>query len=120
MPKYDYECSGCEHQMIDVQQSFHDDALTTCPECGKETLFRIVTGGIMAKVNKIDTIGKLADYNGKINKNKLQEEAHKKSEENPAPEKPWYRNSKYGNATSSEINRMTPQQQHRYIMEGRK
>jgi putative FmdB family regulatory protein len=30
MPKYDYECSGCEHQLVDVQQSFHDDALTTC------------------------------------------------------------------------------------------
>jgi len=119
MPKYDYECSGCEHQLIDVQQSFHDDALTTCPECGKDELFRVVTGGIMAKVNTIDTVGKLADHNSKVNKNKLEEEAHKKSEANPTI-KSWYQNPKYGSATHKEINKMTPQQQHRYIMEGRK
>lgn len=120
MPKYDYECSGCDHQLIDVQQSFHDDALTTCPECGQEKLFRVVTGGIMAKVNNIDTIGKLADHNSKINKNKMAEEAHKKREDNPEPAKPWYHKPKYGGATSKEINKMTPQQQTRYIMEGRK
>lgn len=120
MPKYDYECSGCEHQIIDVQQSFHDEALKTCPECGQEKLFRIVTGGILAKVNNIDTVGKLADHNSKVNKNQLEEAAHMKREANPEPPKSWYHNPKYGNATQKEINKMNNDQIRRYIMEGRK
>tara|TARA_Y100000385_G_scaffold207025_1_gene214639 strand:- start:174 stop:536 length:363 start_codon:yes stop_codon:yes gene_type:complete len=120
MPKYDYECSGCEHQLIDVQQSFHDDALTTCPECGEEKLFRIVTGGIMAKVNNIDTIGKLADENSNKFKNQMEEAQHMQEEANPTPKAPWYHNPKYGSATNQEINKMTNSQKRRYIMEGRK
>ncbi|HWC23015.1 MAG TPA: FmdB family zinc ribbon protein [Flexivirga sp.] len=33
MPTYAYVCKDCAHA-FDVQQSFSDDALTTCPECG--------------------------------------------------------------------------------------
>ena len=33
MPTYEYRCKDCEHR-FDIQQSFTDDALTTCPECG--------------------------------------------------------------------------------------
>jgi hypothetical protein len=113
MPKYDYECSGCEHQLVDVQQSFHDDALTTC-------LFRIVTGGIMAKVNSIDTIGKLADQNAKKYKSEIEEVRHMQEEANPTPKSPWYHNPKYGGASGREINKMTNEQKRRYIMEGRK
>ena len=32
MPLYDYRCKDCDHQ-FEIQQSFTDDALTTCPEC---------------------------------------------------------------------------------------
>ncbi|NCT92323.1 FmdB family transcriptional regulator [Cellulomonas sp. APG4] len=32
MPTYAYACTVCDHR-FDVQQSFSDDALTTCPEC---------------------------------------------------------------------------------------
>lgn len=32
MPTYEYACKDCG-QHIDVVQSFHDDALTTCPSC---------------------------------------------------------------------------------------
>lgn len=32
MPTYSYVCKDCGHA-FDVQQSFTDDALTTCPEC---------------------------------------------------------------------------------------
>jgi putative FmdB family regulatory protein len=35
MPVYEYRCRTCGHQ-FDIQQSFTDDALTTCPECGGE------------------------------------------------------------------------------------
>lgn len=34
MPTYSYACTACEHH-FDVQQSFTDDALTVCPDCGE-------------------------------------------------------------------------------------
>ncbi|UQE75870.1 FmdB family transcriptional regulator [Gordonia sp. PP30] len=32
MPTYSYACTDCDNK-FDVQQSFSDDALTTCPQC---------------------------------------------------------------------------------------
>ncbi|HEX3540927.1 MAG TPA: FmdB family zinc ribbon protein [Acidimicrobiales bacterium] len=33
MPTYEYACKSCGHH-VEVQQSFTDDPLTTCPTCG--------------------------------------------------------------------------------------
>lgn len=33
MPTYEYRCKDCSHQ-FDIVQSFSDDSLTVCPECG--------------------------------------------------------------------------------------
>ena len=33
MPTYSYKCAECGHA-FDIHQSFSDDALTVCPECG--------------------------------------------------------------------------------------
>ncbi|WP_194421870.1 FmdB family zinc ribbon protein [Microbacterium abyssi] len=33
MPTYAYACTSCDHA-FDAVQSFTDDALTLCPECG--------------------------------------------------------------------------------------
>ena len=33
MPTYDYACTHCDHA-FEVVQSFTDDALTECPQCG--------------------------------------------------------------------------------------
>lgn len=33
MPTYSYRCADCGHS-FDIQQSFTDDSLTVCPECG--------------------------------------------------------------------------------------
>lgn len=33
MPTYAYRCKDCDHA-FDAVQSFSDDALTVCPECG--------------------------------------------------------------------------------------
>ena len=40
MPTYEYRCKTCDHG-FDIVQSFSDDALTTCPECGQETLKKV-------------------------------------------------------------------------------
>ncbi|MBO3129917.1 FmdB family transcriptional regulator [Dermatophilus congolensis] len=33
MPTYPYQCKNCDHA-FEAHQSFTDDALTECPECG--------------------------------------------------------------------------------------
>src|SRR5689334_24901668 len=33
MPTYDYACTHCDHA-FEIVQSFTDDALTVCPQCG--------------------------------------------------------------------------------------
>jgi putative FmdB family regulatory protein len=42
MPVYSYRCSNCGVQ-FDQTQKFTDDALTKCPECGKNTLQKVYT-----------------------------------------------------------------------------
>jgi len=34
VPTYQYACTGCGHE-LEAVQSFSDDPLTTCPECGE-------------------------------------------------------------------------------------
>ena len=66
MPHYDYECESCKHQLLDVQQSIKDDALTKCPNCNNDTLSRIITGGLgFTYKSEPTTIGQLAERNYK-------------------------------------------------------
>jgi putative FmdB family regulatory protein len=44
MPTYDYHCDACGHQ-FEAFQSMKDDALTMCPQCARDALRRIITGG---------------------------------------------------------------------------
>jgi putative FmdB family regulatory protein len=40
MPTYEYRCKACGHD-LEIQQSFTDDALTTCPSCGEAALRKV-------------------------------------------------------------------------------
>lgn len=42
MPIYEYQCGSCEHRM-EALQKISDDALVTCPECGKEALNKLIS-----------------------------------------------------------------------------
>ena len=42
MPVYTYRCENCGVQ-FDQTQKFTDDALTKCPECGKNALHKVYT-----------------------------------------------------------------------------
>ncbi len=42
MPIYEYECQFCHHHFEKIQ-SFSDDLLTDCPECGKAELKKCVS-----------------------------------------------------------------------------
>lgn len=41
MPTYQYECDHCGHG-FETFQSMRDEKLKKCPECGKETLHRLI------------------------------------------------------------------------------
>ena len=42
MPIYDYKCSDCEHQ-IEVIQKLSDEPKTLCPNCNKESLYKMIS-----------------------------------------------------------------------------
>jgi len=46
MPVYTYHCEKCEHE-FEKYQSFSEDSLTTCPECGKETLRKVYSPALV-------------------------------------------------------------------------
>ena len=48
MPTYDYRCADCGHE-FEAQQSFADDPLTECPECGGAVKKRFSAVGISFK-----------------------------------------------------------------------
>ncbi|MGB0714060.1 MAG: FmdB family zinc ribbon protein [Gammaproteobacteria bacterium] len=42
MPIYEYRCDDCGHEM-EAMQKMADAPLTDCPECGAETLVKLVS-----------------------------------------------------------------------------
>lgn len=48
MPTYAYACADCGHA-FDIVQSFSDDALTVCPECGGDLRKQFNAVGVVFK-----------------------------------------------------------------------
>ena len=48
MPVYAYACKDCGHA-FDISQSFSEDALTVCPECGGDLRKKFNTVGVVFK-----------------------------------------------------------------------
>ena len=48
MPVYAYACKDCGHT-FDIRQSFSDDALTVCPECGGQLRKKFNSVGVVFK-----------------------------------------------------------------------
>lgn len=44
MPTYQYLCQFCGFE-FDKYQSFSEDPVKVCPECGKESVEKIISGG---------------------------------------------------------------------------
>jgi putative FmdB family regulatory protein len=44
MPNYDYRCTSCGYAE-EISQRISEAPITTCPNCGKETFERVITGG---------------------------------------------------------------------------
>ena len=45
MPFYEYECSACKHH-TEVLQKISDAPLKKCPECGKQSLKRLISAPV--------------------------------------------------------------------------
>ena len=109
---YDYECSNCKHQLKDVYQSIKDDALTLCPSCNTDNLYRIIYGGLGSFMKDSKTIGQLADKNwsnlGHYKRSEIESKNSGKKEE---------QNKK---SLQNKINKMTAKQKERYIITGEK
>jgi putative FmdB family regulatory protein len=114
---YDYICDECHNEMKDVYQSIKDDALTTCPACGKSGLRRVIYGGIASFMKDCKTIGSLAEKNwsqkGSYEKSDIESQSKKSTEETS-----YF--SSFGSASKKEINKMTEAQKTKYIMTGEK
>lgn len=48
MPTYEYACSECGHR-FDVRQSFNDEPLRDCPQCGASVHRVIYASGVIFK-----------------------------------------------------------------------
>lgn len=109
---YDYECTNCSETLKDVKQSIHDDALETCPSCGKNALERVIYGGIGSFMTDSNTIGGQADKNwsnmGSYKRSEIEAQNKDKSE---AAQKRSERQA---------INKMSAEQKRKYIMTGEK
>lgn len=44
MPTYEYHCDACSHEFEEFQ-SIKDAPLKRCPECGRNRLRRLISGG---------------------------------------------------------------------------
>ena len=42
MPIYEYQCRSCNHEFETIQ-NMNDPVLTTCPDCGEESLKKIIS-----------------------------------------------------------------------------
>lgn len=116
MPKYDYLCDNCKHEINDIYQSFSDESLKRCPSCGQESLNRVIYGGIGVFVKDIKTIGQAADYNwkkmGSYKRSEIEQERKQQTSEKDSPL------SVFGDASRKQINKMTPEQKKKYIITG--
>ena len=120
MIRYEYECKDCHETLRDVEQRISDKPKKTCPSCGKNTLERIIYGGMASFMRRDSTVGSVADKNSKRNKSKINEaEQAKKEHKDKHTETSWYDTSKSGGKTSKEIAKMNPNQKEKYIMEGK-
>ena len=78
MPTYDYICNDCE-KMYEYFQSMSDTPIRECPECKKNSLRRVISGGTGLIFKGSGYY--LTDYkNKKSNKKKKDNKSKKKVE----------------------------------------
>lgn len=112
MPTYDYECSDCQHQE-EVFQRFSETPLSECPSCKQPSFRRVILHPPLAFIKgEARTVGQLADRNSK----KLGRYEREDREE--ADNMKAHNEGREASALRRKINKMTPDQQKKYIERG--
>lgn len=90
MPRYDYECSACNHAE-EIFQTFKEEALEKCPACKKKKFRRVITSVNFVMKREPTTLGQLAEQKKKKLGKELVEarEAQDKAKKKPK-KKNWY------------------------------
>jgi putative FmdB family regulatory protein len=115
MITYEYGCENCGHQ-FEKEQSIKARSLKKCPECGKRSLERLLSGGIDVFIKgDPTTVGQLASRNFDKNKSRIREHHAKTNELKPVKKEPWWSADK---DTKKKIGKMNSNQINKYIMEG--
>ena len=84
MPTYDYICNDCE-KMYEYFQSMSDAPLRECPECKKNTLRRVISGGTGLIFKGSGYY--LTDYKNKKTQSSENKKSKKKKKNNKAKKK---------------------------------
>lgn len=133
MNTYVYRCNNCSYE-YEIEQRITEKSISLCPSCHQETCERLICAPIVIDMGA-KTLGGQADKNtAKMGKYELEEKRYQKTERGklakktvldeiggtkPKKEdkKPWYKSN---DITNKQIQKMTPKQQQKYIMEGKK
>ena len=84
MPTYDYICNDCE-KMYEYFQSMSDAPIKECPECKKNTLRRVISGGTGLIFKGSGYY--LTDYKNKKTQSSENKKSKKKKKNNKAKKK---------------------------------
>ena len=84
MPTYDYICNDCEI-MYEYFQSMSDDPIKKCPECKKNSLRRVISGGTGLIFKGSGYY--LTDYKNKKTQSSENKKSNKKKKDNKSKKK---------------------------------
>lgn len=113
MPNYDYLCSNCDTRIEDVFQNIRDAAIIVCPECGHDSLERLICAPSIFVRGEATTIGQLSERNSKkLGKYEVQERTLKDKDSKKDAIKEAKRE------LNSKINKMSNSEKIRYIENG--
>lgn len=76
MPHYEYICNNCGHELEEFQK-MSDDPLTKCPECEKDELKRVISGGAGFILKGEGWAGKEIKKKKVYSEQELRKKAHK-------------------------------------------
>lgn len=132
MPFYEYNCDNCETPYEEYASVSNYKVKKKCPNCKKNTLYRIYGGGHIGVEGEPKTLGALADRNAKkygitedkllnMEQEKLDRQWKKDMPKGAPPNLGRLRKQAVSKAEQKKMNKlakMTPTQQERYIETG--
>ena len=115
MPTYEYQCDKCDHN-FEIVKSFNDSHKKKCPECGKLSLYQVISPPTVFVKGEATTLGQISDRNTeKMGRYELEDKRASQDKGNLKKKKKKERDS-----ARKEINKMTREQKANYIRDGKK